>query len=770
MAPFDTDAAANALSEAAASNPAGEVSTAFNPNSREYGLQVGGTAQPVIPATNADLTNTAPPNVEGPMGYAERLAAAANQIGVLPGLGGWAKSLVASSLAALPRKAVASPVQADSWGAPQSQPQSRGAQVAGGVRDAFNSIDASLGDAAHAGDNLRPGQGALKGIFNTLGARNERLSREQTQAAMIAESNIRQLHEQKLIHQLDEQNVVSSIASGNQAVSKLKSAPSPAPIIAADITSDQVSQFIKNGKFDPSRDTAFPTGRKLVGESPDGEPIFRTTYSLVGLPPNVTIGDAKNPSKDKDLLDRLNKYAPQTNGGKWQAGQELSGAQFNFLLQEASDNEAATEARNKTLRDAEISDTEQNRKLEVVRIGPEWNNALANNGNDPLKALAAMQALPAMVQKYPNLYNDVRQAYGEKAFDQLIEQRQKKFDAASDELDKTQKDLDEATGEKSASIAAGLQTKLNDPKTPTAIKPRLQQMLNQANAATKAGLKYEEDKQRSKKLVDNAAATGDVDGLVDAAIGYQLDPKDLYSSRKEIRAAFIQRMLQKDPTWSEPLYRARYKTVQDFTPEGKGGQAVQSLNTFAGHAGDANGLISTLQNTRSPLLNQGLNALKKQFGNDKIQPYIGALAAASHEYINFLNNQHAKTQSDETLAAKLLDENTSPSAAQAALRQMAQTIAIRGRSLNNAYKHTMGTDYPDMLSPESAQIMRNFGIDISKIGGVTGENQPGGQPGQPMLPQAALSQLKEGVHTTFANGQTWTLQGGKPVQVQGQVR
>ncbi len=38
-------------------------------------------------------------------------------------------------------------------------------------------------------------------------------------------------------------------------------------------------------------------------------------------------------------------------------------------------------------------------------------------------------------------------------------------------------------------------------------------------------------------------------------------------------------------------------------------------------------------------------------------------------------------------------------------------------------------------------------------------------PAAPALPPAAVSQLKEGEVTTFANGQKWTLRGGKPVQV-----
>jgi hypothetical protein len=45
-------------------------------------------------------------------------------------------------------------------------------------------------------------------------------------------------------------------------------------------------------------------------------------------------------------------------------------------------------------------------------------------------------------------------------------------------------------------------------------------------------------------------------------------------------------------------------------------------------------------------------------------------------------------------------------------------------------------------------------------------NQAGAAAAQ--LPAEARAQLKEGIHTTFGNGQTWTLQNGNPVQVQQQ--
>jgi hypothetical protein len=55
-----------------------------------------------------------------------------------------------------------------------------------------------------------------------------------------------------------------------------------------------------------------------------------------------------------------------------------------------------------------------------------------------------------------------------------------------------------------------------------------------------------------------------------------------------------------------------------------------------------------------------------------------------------------------------------------------------------------------------------MGIQIPQ-GLTSGGKQPAqGQPAQ--APPIGL--LKEGVHTTFKNGQTWSLQGGKPVQIQ----
>jgi len=154
-------------------------------------------------------------------------------------------------------------------------------------------------------------------------------------------------------------------------------------------------------------------------------------------------------------------------------------------------------------------------------------------------------------------------------------------------------------------------------------------------------------------------------------------------------------------------------------------------------------LIQTLRNTNSPWLNKPMNKVAVGLGNDKIQPFQAALEAAKDEYLNFLKAGHAPQQAELERADQIISPNSSPAQIQATLRQMARTVAIRAESLNHQYRATMQKDYADMLTPQSAQILRNFGIDISRVGGVTGGDQAQLQPRQqPQLPPASRPAVK----------------------------
>jgi hypothetical protein len=133
-----------------------------------------------------------------------------------------------------------------------------------------------------------------------------------------------------------------------------------------------------------------------------------------------------------------------------------------------------------------------------------------------------------------------------------------------------------------------------------------------------------------------------------------------------------------------------------------------------------------------------------------------------------------------TILNQALTENLSPEG---------KALVVRVRRLNDTMgtlRATLGLPATDrMMSMTMAMIpgpatpdskmagdqldqlkqMVSNAIQIPALRGVAGKSGAG-QPSGAGAPPVNL--LKEGVQTTFKNGQTWTLQGGKPVQVQAQ--
>jgi hypothetical protein len=586
-------------------------------------------------------------------------------------------------------------------------------------------IEDSLSDAAAATAPVPPGGGAATGVLRTLQAGQQRKAQQKQQQfqnsqevdknkAVIAEANARMIHEQALAHQVGETAIKESIDTGTQAVAKLKSNPQPSSIIAEGLTSDELKQYITSNKLDPTKETAFPTGRKQVGENPDGTPVYRTTYTAMGLPQDVTL----NPDdpKDKAQLADMNKYAPRPDGGKWGTGtQKLSGAQYNTVMGQVAEGKAQTLARDKQMLEQGMSQ-EKVDELKSFNMGSDWTNALNQSKGDVIGARNAIMSNPQLASKYKNLDSDITAHYPD--FPKMYEDYQKKIETGIADFTKWTEKADAAKGDEAAAMAATAQSKVDDPTTPPALRSIYQQKITQLNKQSKATAKYTQDEKAAELAADTKASDGDLADLQDAALHYEMDPDKFFSKFKGLKAKqeFEAQMHRTDPTWSEGEYRARYNTKNDFRPQGKGGLAVQSINTFAGHVGDANNLIESLHNTNSPILNRPWNKIDEATrGTPAYIVYKTATQAAADNYIDFLLNQKAKHASDDDLVAQLTSPNTSPSMAQGIMRQMANTVAIKGRQLNRTYKSQMKEDIPDFLDTDTQNIFRTFGINPDQL-------------------------------------------------------
>jgi hypothetical protein len=590
----------------------------------------------------------------------------------------------------------------------------------------------SLGDAAAATEPAPGGGGVLTGIARTLQARGKRMAGEKQQQfqneqevdknkALVAEANARMVHEQTLTHQLGQESIASSVAAGNKNVDFLKKQSHPGTELVSNVTADDMksgkhnpdgSITINGVAVNPTTDTPYPTGQKVIGTDKDGNPQYATTYTWMKLPSDVTLTE-----DHKSKLSEWDRYAPRSDGGKWQVGQNLTGAQWNVQEQAVEEGRAGEAARKRILEDNEIEDTKRADTLETIHARPEIVSALAANSNDPMAALRALQ----QTGRFPNAERDMSSYMGEKEWGEVRAAYDKKANSTSDDLDEISKKLPTAHGEEAASMAADLQSRLSDKTNIPSPqnKAKIQTMLTRANAQTKASVDFAASKKQQETKAEQDANEGDMSGIKDMVLSYDYDPNNLFSRFKDQKQKrdFIAEIRKTDPTWSEANYKARYATNQDFRPEGKGGVAKQSLNTFAGHIGDANNLISTLGNTKSPLLNTPLNKIKEDvLGKPEFIAYRTAIAAAADNYIDFLLNQKAKHQSDDDLAARLQSTSTSPAGAQAMMRQMANTVAIRGRALNKGYRDQMGgKDIPNFLDPDTEQVLQTFGINPKSI-------------------------------------------------------
>lgn len=601
--------------------------------------------------------------------------------------------------------------------------------LVGGAVDALKGISAvgeSLGDVAAVG-TVPPGAGGLTGLARTMQARQQRMrqGRQDQQEAdknrvMMAEANTRMVHEQRLIHELDDKAKQSSVDSGLRQIETLRKQASPVPPLAQHLDSDQAAQFLKDKKWDATEHTPIPDGMKTSGVDKDGNPINRITYSIMGVPADVDL----DPEKDKEELTFLNKYGPPASGGKWgQDGvQHMTGVQYNLAVQHANDVRAADIALQRGLLNAGIEEKDIRKGAESLRFAetPEMVNALGAAKGDIIAARNQMLRNPGIAGKYPNLDNDIRDWVdakgGKGSYDKMLEDYQKKIDATNTQFEDRRKELTSADGPKAAGLAEQWRTEMTT--APAEYRSTLQGLITEADAKAKGVMEYQTDLKSREAEAELKASEGDMASVLDMALKYQYDPDKLFSRFKgqKQKAEFLAEMHRQDPNWSEAEYRARFNTTNDYRPQGVGGKAVQALNTFAGHTLDANNLIQGLRNTNVPLLNTPINKMKSEIlGSPQIIAYRTAIAAAADNYIDFLLNNHAKHESDDKLAEKLQSTDLAPAAAQALLRQMANTIAIKAGEQNRTYSTTMKQNIPGFIGKKTENAFRTFGIDPQSI-------------------------------------------------------
>jgi hypothetical protein len=258
-------------------------------------------------------------------------------------------------------------------------------------RSPAEGILAAIGDISAA-----PGEGGFWGGFSrTAKATTERRREEMNDREHLATANAQMLHEQQLSHKLGEDQLAAATVSGKEGLNAIMTAERPGSLVAEGLTSDQVAAKIKQGEIDPTKQTVFLTGRIPVGKDANGQPLFRSTYTIV------------EPAGDIKLSDKQADFIKSETGREIPAGTELPSVQFNSLWQQAQSAQTTNAARDLALakNSLEVHKAQVGKDAEGMARIPIVTNAINGHTASPEDPYATVKAFDAIMNN-PKLLND----------------------------------------------------------------------------------------------------------------------------------------------------------------------------------------------------------------------------------------------------------------------------------------------------------------------------------------------------------------------------
>lgn len=203
--------------------------------------------------------------------------------------------------------------------------------------------------------------------------------------------------------------------------------------------------------------------------------------------------------------------------------------------------------------------------------------------------------------------------------------------------------------------------------------------------------------------------------------------RDLYSMRKDTKAQYNTALENKaialglNPShFNIEALNQKAKAQEDYQPNGKIGQNLNSLRAFLQHGVDAKAANDTWVRSGSPDLNRSIAWWDQHAANDQnYQRFRASIIAPAQEYMSFLNNGHAESIGDRAKLDEILNTKATPQSIFTALQTFARTADDRAWSMGRGYVNTVGTTLPGLVDKPAIDGMRALGVD-SKAKDVAG--------------------------------------------------
>lgn len=214
----------------------------------------------------------------------------------------------------------------------------------------------------------------------------------------------------------------------------------------------------------------------------------------------------------------------------------------------------------------------------------------------------------------------------------------------------------------------------------------------------------------------------------------------------------MDRAMLVDPTFSPATYDQRRKTFLDFTPGGKVGQNITSLNQTINHLGhleDISEKLTGIDSTRFQSWNSLIQAGEKAIGaNPNLRAYSLTAKALDQELAKLLKGGLA-TASEVKEWKEELAPTQSPDYRQTAFHNIISLLAGRMDSISGGYERVMGKPPSNLLTKGASGVLQRHGWDIGG-GADSGDNAPASATPSPtpeakkgVTPQAAYERAQQ---------------------------
>lgn len=219
--------------------------------------------------------------------------------------------------------------------------------------------------------------------------------------------------------------------------------------------------------------------------------------------------------------------------------------------------------------------------------------------------------------------------------------------------------------------------------------------------------------------------------------------------RKRIGAA----VQQYKPDFKQYVYPNQAAVIKDFT-SGPTSKNITAINTTIGHMGTMLGAVDALKNGDVQMANKAMNSVLTAFGKPQVNNFEIAKQAVGNELMRVFRQVQASESETRDWESRF-SSSQSPEQLKGAIAMGVDLLKSRIEAVNDQYKRGLNLEpedpgFKDILSPKSISVMKRL---------------EGAAPTPENANLPPIDKLKEGQVTTFSNGQKWTMQGGKPVQV-----